>query len=407
MATVNYTCPNCAAPLKFNPDKQMFSCEYCMSDFTEKYVQDFFAKKEQKENSAEKQEKKEQEKAKENAAKQVQSNDSAQAENKTEEEAVIYNCPSCGAQVVTTASTAATTCFYCQNPVVLGGRLSGEFKPDRVIPFKLSKQKAIDKFLEMCKRKWFLPKNFVSEKHFDKLTGVYFPYWYVDEQRSAQMVAKGEKVRSWTVGDDRYTETKVFELHRAGNLIVNNVFERALKGQDREMLQCVHPYDLGEAHPFAMSYLSGFQAEKRDIEQNEVAQAVQTRINGYCQQLMKDTASGYSAVQIQNYNDKIDLENWNYTLLPVWVVTYKYRGKILPFAVNGQTGKPTVSFLPPQESFLLSLQLLPQRLWHSACWEVCCSYDECDKKTFRNTCGDDYGFLHSALCFCGGTNRTP
>ena len=61
MATVNYTCPNCAAPLKFNPDKQMFSCEYCMSDFTEKYVQDFFAKKEQKENSAEKQEKKEQE----------------------------------------------------------------------------------------------------------------------------------------------------------------------------------------------------------------------------------------------------------------------------------------------------------------------------------------------------------
>lgn len=28
-------------------------------------------------------------------------------------------------------------------------------------------------------------------------------------------------------------------------------------------------------------------------------------------------------------------------------------------------------------------------------------------KTFRNTCGYDYGFLHSALCFCGGTNRTP
>lgn len=45
---------------------------------------------------------------------------------------------------------------------------------------------------------------------------------------------------------------------------------------------------------------------------------------------------------------------------------------------------------------------MPQRLWHSACWEVCCSYDECDKKTFRNTCGYDYGFLHSALCFAAG-----
>ena len=58
MATVNYTCPNCAAPLKFNPDKQMFSCEYCMSDFTEKYVQDFFcqegAKREQRRKAGEK-----------------------------------------------------------------------------------------------------------------------------------------------------------------------------------------------------------------------------------------------------------------------------------------------------------------------------------------------------------------
>lgn len=48
MATVNYTCPNCAAPLKFNPDKQMFSCEYCMSDFTEKYVQDFLPRRSKK-----------------------------------------------------------------------------------------------------------------------------------------------------------------------------------------------------------------------------------------------------------------------------------------------------------------------------------------------------------------------
>lgn len=352
MATVNYTCPNCAGPLKFNPEKQMFSCEYCMSDFTEKHIQDLYAEKEKKENTAEKQEKKQQEEAKKNTAEKAE-NDNTAAQEQPQEDAVVYNCQSCGAQVVTTASTAATMCFYCQNPVVLGGRLSGEFKPDRVIPFKLSKQKAIDKFLEMCNKKWFLPKDFVSEKHFDKLTGVYFPYWYVDEQRNAQMVAKGEKVRSWTVGDDRYTETKVYELRRTGDLIVKNVFERALKSQDRDMLQCVHPYDLSEAHPFAMSYLSGFQAEKRDIEQKEIAQAVQTRINGYCRQLMKDTASEYSAVQIQSYNDKIDLEKWNYTLLPVWVVTYKYKGKILPFAINGQTGK-TYGELPTSAGKLLA-----------------------------------------------------
>lgn len=352
MATVNYTCPNCAGPLKFNPEKQMFSCEYCMSDFTEKHIQDLYAEKEKKENAAEKQEKKQQEEAKKNTAEKAE-NDNTAAQEQPQEDAVVYNCPSCGAQVVTTASTAATMCFYCQNPVVLGGRLSGEFKPDRVIPFKLTKDKAVGKFMESCKKKWFLPKDFASEKQFEKLTGVYFPYWYVDSQRQANMTATGEKVRTWTSGNNSYTETKVYELHRSGDLIVKNVFERALKSEDRDMLQCVHPYDLKESHPFAMSYLSGFQAEKRDIEQKDIEPMLEERIGKYCQTLLKNTMDGYSAVQVKDYNDRTDLEKWNYTLLPVWIATYKYKGKILPFAINGQTGK-TYGELPVSTGKLIA-----------------------------------------------------
>ena len=50
-------------------------------------------------------------------------------------EAVIYNCPSCGAEIVTDATTAATFCYYCHNPVVLGKRLEGKYLPNKVIPF--------------------------------------------------------------------------------------------------------------------------------------------------------------------------------------------------------------------------------------------------------------------------------
>ncbi len=340
MATVNYKCPNCAAPLKFNPDKQMFSCEYCMSDFEEQTIQQLYAQKEQKESSGEKAEKTAQEKK--------------TADKDEQEEAVVYNCPSCGAEVVTTASTAATTCFYCQNPVVLGGRLSGEFKPDRVIPFALSKDKAIEKFLEMCKKRWFLPKDFASKKQFDKLTGVYFPYWYIDTQRQASMTALGKKIKTWRAGNKRYTETSTYRLVRSGDLIVKNVFERALKSQDRDMLQCVHPFDLTKAHPFAMSYLSGFQAEKRDIERNDIQQQVNQQMQKYCQDLLKETMSEYTGVVTENYNDTTDLEAWSYTLLPVWIVTYKYKEKIFPFAINGQTGK-TYGELPVSKGRLAIL----------------------------------------------------
>ena len=59
-----------------------------------------------------------------------------------EADAVTYTCPSCGAQIVTDATTAATFCYYCHNPVVLGGRLEGKFLPDQVIPFSVSREDA-------------------------------------------------------------------------------------------------------------------------------------------------------------------------------------------------------------------------------------------------------------------------
>ncbi|MEE1218871.1 MAG: TFIIB-type zinc ribbon-containing protein [Ruminococcus sp.] len=344
MATVNYKCPNCGGPLKFNPELQKFSCDFCASTFAEKEVQQLYAEKEAKQSQAER-------------AEQRQKEQQAQRQREYadfEEQAVVYTCPSCGAEVVTTSSTAATHCFYCQNPVVLGGRLSGEFKPDKVVPFALTKENAIQEFLAMCKKKWFLPKDFASEKQFEKLTGVYFPYWYVDSQRNATMTARCKKIRSWSSGNKRYTETKIFQVARGGDIDIYNVFERALKSEDRDMLQCVHPYDMSQARDFSMSYLSGFQAEKRDIEISEIQQTVDKRIHEYCKQLLKESMNGYDSVSPEQYTATTNNESWKYNLLPVWVVTYKYKGQIYPFAINGQTGK-TYGMLPTSKHKLAAL----------------------------------------------------
>ena len=90
-------------------------------------------------------------------------------------DAVVYTCPNCGAEIVTDATTAATYCFYCHNPVVLSGRLSGEYMPDFVLPFKISKEQAIEKFLSFARKKRFIPKDFFEKNQVQKMTGVYFP----------------------------------------------------------------------------------------------------------------------------------------------------------------------------------------------------------------------------------------
>lgn len=102
--------------------------------------------------------------------------------------------------------------FYCHNPVVLKGRLSGDFKPDRIIPFKLSREQAVSAFMDKTKGKKFLPKDFLSNSNIEKMTGVYFPYWYIDTQQDSHMTAKGKKYKHWKSGDRRYTETSYYDL---------------------------------------------------------------------------------------------------------------------------------------------------------------------------------------------------
>ncbi len=345
MATLNYKCPHCGGPLQFNPENQKFTCEYCFSSFTDTEVQQMYSEREQQQTRDER----EVEQAEQKKAQAAQ-----QGEDYGDDYPVSYSCPSCGAEIITTASTAATHCVYCHNPVVLGGRLSGEFKPDSVIPFAIDKDKAVDVFMNMCKRKRFLPKGFTSSRQFEKMQGVYFPYWYVDEQMRSSLVAIGEKERSWTSGDQEYTETSTYHLFRTGDIMIKNVAENALKITEensekseikvtrktkQEMLSCVHPFDLSKQKPFSMSYLSGFQAEKRDIEKQELTNVIAQRMDDYAQTLLKDTMKGYSRISVENYNDQTFNQDWRYTLLPVWIVTYKFKGEIMPFAINGQTGK--------------------------------------------------------------------
>ena len=345
MATLNYKRPKCGGPLQFNPETQKFLCEYCYSEFTDKEVQERYAEREQQQTRDER----EVERAEKKKAEAQQ-----QGDDNGEEYAVSYTCPSCGAEVITTSTTAATQCVYCQNPIVLGGRLSDEFKPDTVIPFAIDKKKAVDVFLNMCKKRKFLPKGFTSSKQFEKMQGVYFPYWYVDEQMRSSVSATGKKERTWTSGNRRYTETSTYRLYRTGDIMIQNVAESALRVTEensvkadikvsqktkQEMLNCVHPFDLSKEIPFSMSYLSGFQAEKRDISQQDLTAKVAQRMDDYAKTLLENTMNGYSGVSIDNYNDETFDQNWHYSLLPVWIVTYKFNGEILPFAINGQTGK--------------------------------------------------------------------
>lgn len=318
MAVVSYKCPNCGGELIFNPNTQKHKCEYCFSDFSQEELEQL-KPEESKEETIENYE------------------EEAETEGK---EAVYYSCPSCGAEIVTDETTAATFCYYCHNPVVLSGRVSGEFLPDKIIPFSIDKKKATEKFLEYVHSKKFVPRAFFNKQQIEKISGVYFPYWMVDMDLEGSMQAEGRNTRVWRSGDTEYTETKVYRVEREGDIHLEDITKNALKKSNSRLAEGVLPYDVSKVQKFHMGFLSGFMAEKRDIEREELSAAVKQEADEYAEQILRGTAKGYSSVSVKNCHMNQKQENWDYIMLPVWTVTYKGRnGKMYYYSMNGQDGK--------------------------------------------------------------------
>ena len=301
MSAITYKCPNCDGGLIFDPESGKYACEYCLSKFTQ---------------------------------------DELMADTQSSETAMVYRCPSCGAEVMTDETTAATYCFYCHNPIVLEGKLSGEYLPDGIIPFKITKDEAVEKFHEWIQKKKFVEKGFYSRKNIEKMSGVYFPYWLYDCVTSSTMNGTARDIRVWRTGDLEYTETKIYSIDRGGKISYKNLPKTALQKAQNAMLKGIFPYEFGALEKFHMGYLSGFQAEKRDIDKSTLSRDIHDEIQKYAEKCMRNTVSGHTSFSVETQNHTIAKEEFHYTLLPVWVMTYRQSGnQVYYFAMNGQTGE--------------------------------------------------------------------
>ena len=103
MEVVSFKCPNCGGELVFDPNTQNYSCPYCDSEFSQEQIDTMQKGKQPSQES--------------------EAADSAKGQE--QEEAAVYVCPNCGAEIVTDPTTAATECYYCQSPVVLSERVYG------------------------------------------------------------------------------------------------------------------------------------------------------------------------------------------------------------------------------------------------------------------------------------------
>ncbi|MGL5436224.1 MAG: TFIIB-type zinc ribbon-containing protein [Lachnospiraceae bacterium] len=320
MAVITYKCPNCGGDLQFNPEHQNFHCQYCLSDFAE----DALEKDEPEEEALQD---------------DPELDDSDAVDN--EYQAVLYHCPSCGAEIVTDETTAATFCYYCHNPVVLSGRLQGQYNPDYVVPFAIDREKALTIFSQWIGRKKYVPKVFYNQNQIEKMSGIYFPYWLYNCHVDGRLAAQATKRQIRRSGSIEYTKTDQFDVIREGEMPVKHVTRNALKKSNRQLVEGVLPFEMEKLKAFRMSYLSGFQAEKRDMEKTEFSSEVETEVRQFAEQSLRSQISGYDSVNVRSCSADIRNPEWQYALMPVWTLTYRdnNENKLYYFACNGQTGR--------------------------------------------------------------------
>lgn len=331
MDTVQYKCPNCGAELTFDPEHQNFSCDYCDSSFTESEMKRLYQQIEQQ--------------AAKTADPKVDTLTSENDEKAFEEGTRLYACQNCGAQIIAEAETAATFCYYCHKPVVLAGRLTGEYCPTWVLPFALTREKALEQFHAWCKKRWFLPKSFTSEKQLEKMTGVYVPFWLTNCDSDAYVGGIAKRVRNWTEGDYKVTETQEYQVERAAVIPYRGVPADGSQKIEDSLMDAIEPFPYAKMKPFSMQYLSGFMAQKYDVSYEQVLPRVQRRVEESSINLLRGDIKGYSSVALPQKRAVLKNMQHDYVLLPVWFMNYHYQGKDYDFAMNGRTG--TQAGTPP------------------------------------------------------------
>lgn len=321
MKAVQYKCPSCGASIAFNATSQSYECNYCDSKYSQEEIADAHKKNEAFDLSSDK------------------NQEVSVTEDEFSQHSSLYECPSCGAQVITDDVTAATFCYYCHSPVALTGRLSGSYKPSKIIPFKISRETAEDTFLKWCGKKMFVPKDFKSKPNLEKITGIYVPYWMADCNISGSLDAECKKIRKWRTGDIEYTETKEYIVYRKGSMLYNGIPADGSSKADDALLEAIEPYNYDQMENFSMAYLTGYQAEKYDVDKDKVLPRVEKRAINDATREMKSSIENYTTITTKNSEFLIKDIKWDYTLLPVWFLSYIYKGKHYDFALNGQTGK--------------------------------------------------------------------
>lgn len=264
--------------------------------------------------------------------------DSLDSEEKGGNESITV-CASCGGELSIKDITSADRCPYCNNYIIFDERVTGKYKPDSIIPFKVSKKQAVEFMESEFKKRFFAPVSFLSEKTLESMSGLYVPFFLYDYVADSEYRGRGIKIRTWSSGDYDYKETSHYEVIRKLHTEYDNIPADASIAMDDTTMDLLEPFDYTKLCEFDPKYMSGFFGEVYNDEPAAFAVRAKNKAISSTKSLMSESMKDYTTLTPEVNETNLSDGKIDYTLFPVWRYVYDYGNKTYTFFVNGQSGK--------------------------------------------------------------------
>ena len=243
-----------------------------------------------------------------------------------------YMCKTCGTAVVTHETTAPKHCAFCGGEDLNKQELTRQFRPDAYIPFKISREEAIQSFKEFAAGKKEVPKSFNTEATLSKVTGIFVPFWLIDTDNHLKIKAGATRINGENEG-------KRFDIEVEHDYKLTGIPFDGGKGVDDTLMEAIEPYDYKELKPFDPICLKDYLAERFDIKPLDMTERIFKRLYIYSNQAPSYICKDYQDIDVKKNDSSVNDIRQRYVLLPMWYLTYEYDGIKYSFAVNGQTGE--------------------------------------------------------------------
>lgn len=299
-------CPACGAPLRFDPESGKSVCDWCGTAYEIPTEEDETLD---------------------------------QGGEASPDELPVYNCRSCGAEIVTDAVTASIKCPYCGNNIVLTEKVSGGLRPDGVIPFKIDKKSLPEAVRSFYKDRKLLPKKFFADSSIEDISGVYVPFWLYSCTMQGPVYYDAYIDSAVREGDYVTTTRSDYDVRRDVSMRFENIPVDGSARLDDSLMDSLEPFDYSGIVPFRMSYLSGFCAERFDKDSEEVRTRAEERMTSSALSVANSMVTGYTGCSYRENALAPDPLEAKYLLLPVYTFNVNWKDTKYTFAMNGQTGK--------------------------------------------------------------------